>query len=439
MSQVVKFVHAYRQLGRPALSTDTSFSFASNTFLVAVSEAIQSLRDSKAGRFNELLINGQDTNPLTFDFSNPWSSIEFSFTLETSGTVPVFRNFEQLIARSKSLVRNQLPPHFYLIDDNILSSEKPIDQRVDALQTICKLIVYLADLAHFHDEKELSDEYKLVFMTEDAAKGERAITLYPYLDLELLSYEVGTELLDSLQGKNLDDNPNLLKERSIFRTSLIEHLSGPSGGKERFKTLITTWSRFRALYENNLSTYLSGFSFHKAKQEVAMAQLAIAEQMSKVVSDMSGKVLSVPVSLVAIIAISKAEGVLESSILVLGITIMAALLAETLAAQKLQFERVKHSRAMMFSAHQQRLHQYPQDLRDYLKQAIEGLNENETKLGRSLRTLRSIAWIPAIAAVALHGHLYQAELQDTLVKLYEAVKSPLSHMRCAVIAVIGFS
>jgi len=429
MSAVVDFALAYRQLGRPTTWKSNSLSFSSAAYSTVISEAIKKLRDSRTGQFAELVIDGYEVTPPNFDTSQSWNSLSFIFTLDASGTVPIFKSFEVLMDRSKSFVRDPLPPHFYLIDDDILSSEEPINKRVNTLQNVCKLIVLLADLAHYHDEKG-SDEYKLVFVTEDPVKGERAITLYPYLHQEFLSCEVGTELLDSLQGDNLDNNPHLLKERSIFRSSLIEYLAGYSDGKERFKALISTWTQFRALYENNLSTYLSGFSFHKAKQEVATAQLAIADQMSKVVGDMSGKILSVPISLVAIIAISKADGLLERTILVLGITLTSALLAETLAAQKLQYERVRHSRTMMFATHEQKLRQYPQDLRDFLSEAIKGLSSNETKLRRSLRTLRSICWVPALAAVTLHGYLYQADLQSSLSKLYLVILAALEYLHC---------
>lgn len=429
MSFVVEFVKAYRTLGRPAV-TGSSFTFSSAAYSTSLGDALNILKSSSAGRIDELLINGKETSPQAVDLSTPWSTIEFLYTLGTSGEVPIFINFEQLMARSKSYLRTPLPPHFYLVEGNVLSSEEPIDPRVKSLSSICKLIVYLADLAHFHDEKNSSDEYKLVFITDDPAKGERAITLYPYLDKELIQYDVGTELLDSLQAANLDGNPHLVKERSIFRATLIEHLVTQSDGKERFKLLLRTWKNFTELYEKNLSTYLSGFSFHKAKQEVATAQLTIADQISKVVSDISGKILSVPISLVATIAITKADGVLESSILVLGILVTAALIAEALAAQKLQYDRIRHSSEIMFSAHQLKINQYPEDLRTYLSDALDGLDRNEKKLQRTLYALRTTAWIPALLAISLHASSYQIELKASWDKILGIVTAALHYTPC---------
>jgi hypothetical protein len=409
MVDVSKFTEAYRLLGRPSLATANAFDFRASAFDPKINTAIEALIISKAGRFDELLIDGVDIDPSAFSSSSSWSTIEVAFILDTSGTVPIFKSFDQLMARSKSFVRTQIPTRFYIIEENILSSEEPLDNRIKTLHALCRLIVYLADLAHFHDEKESSDEYKLVFVAEDLAKGERAITLYPYLDRELLDFEISTELVDSLQMSNLNESPQLFKERSIFRATLIEYLAAQLGGKERFKFLISTWSQFLILYGNNLSTYLSGFSFHKAKQEVANAQLTIADQMSKVVSDISGKILGIPISLVVVIAISKAEGILESSILVLGILMTSALLAETLAAQKMQYERIKHSRIIMFTAHQQKAHQYPEDLRNYIKDSVEALTANERKLKRSLMVLRFLSWFPAIVATVLHFCIFRKE------------------------------
>ncbi|MBY8959161.1 hypothetical protein J1G18_17880 [Pseudomonas sp. MIS38] len=410
MSAVLEFVGAYRKLGCPRTWRSNTFTFECFEFDEVVSESITLLRDSKAGRMVEFVIDGYDFSLGKFTPATKWTSLNFTFTLDASGEVPVFKDLEDLMNRSKSFVRVPLPPHFYLVDDDILSSEEPIDERVKALQGICKLMMYLAELAHYHDGKEVSDDYKLVFVTDEANKEQKAITLNPYLDKELLSCEIGLDLLNSLQEHNVDSNPNLVKERSIFRSTLIEFLSGYSEGKERFRILVVNWAGFRALYENNLSVYLSGFSFHKAKQEVAVAQLTVADQMSKVVSDISGKILSVPISLVAVIALIKADGVLEQSILVLGITLTSALLAETLAAQKLQYERVRHSRIMMFSVHEKNILQYPKDLRVFLKEVIDGLSANESKLKKSLRTLRVISWLPAVVAITLHSLMYKVEL-----------------------------
>ena len=420
MSAVSEFVAAYRDLGCPASWKGSSFSFSTSSHSDVIGRAIEALFSSKAGRFSELVVDDYEINPDTFSRFVPWNSLQFTFTVDMSGAVPIFQSFEKLIDRTKSLSRGINISQFYIVEEDILSSDSPVDKRVIAIERMCELISLLSDLAHYHDSKG-GAEYKLVFMAENFDGGERAITVQPYFSLRFLSCEFDVAILNALHSENSNKAPQFLKERSIFRVSLIEYLSIFSGGKERFESLVLNWHQFIDTYENNLSTYLSGFSFHKAKQEVAAAQLSIADQLSKVVGDISGKILSVPVSLAAVIAISKADGVLESSLIVLGITLASALLGETLAAQKSQYERIKHSRTIIFNAHEQKIRQYPKDLQGFIKDATEGLRLNERRLGRSLQTLRFICWIPALVAITLHGFTYGSELERLFDSVLRAV------------------
>ncbi|MCF5403165.1 hypothetical protein GIV96_24560 [Pseudomonas syringae] len=134
--------------------------------------------------------------------------------------------------------------------------------------------------------------------------------------------------------------------------------------------------------------------------------------MSNVVSDISRKILCVTISLIAFIAISKDVNALVSTILVLEILIASALLAETLAAQKLQYDRIKHSRLILFSSHQQKLSQYPTDLRNYIDESVIALVANEAKLKRSIMMLRCLSWLPAMIATSVHAYIYRYELSE---------------------------
>jgi hypothetical protein len=200
--------------------------------------------------------------------------------------------------------------------------------------------------------------------------------------------------------------------------------------RERFKSLVLKWDEFLRLYNNNLDTYLSGFSFHKAKQEVGSAELNIADQLSKLISDISGKVLSIPISLVILIAIAKAENVFESTVLVLGVTLTSFIMAETIAAQSLQYKRICHSRMLLFSSHEKKIEIYPEDLRHYLRTAIRGLKKNERMLGRSLWALRCLAWIPAVAAASLHSFIYINELDASWRNVIVAARELFGRIFC---------
>lgn len=411
MASSVKFAKAYRTLGRPKLQTKSTFCFRAEKYSAEVCSALLELNESQAGRFDEVLVDHREIDIARLGFIDDWSVLEFTYKISSAGEADVYKNFDGMLTECKAIVRGEFPKELYLIDEDLCSEDDELaDIGLENLKSLCKLIICLADLAHYHDEKLKGEEYRLVFVEDDGAKGARTIILQPGIDKELLGYNVNCHLLEALLEQNFDKNPHIVKERSIFRASLIEFAKGQVDPRERFRLLVLNWGVFLKLYNNNLDTYLSGFSFHKAKQEVGSAELSIADQLSKLISDVSGKVLSIPISLLALIAIIKAGSSFESAVLVLGITLTSFIMAETISAQKMQFNRISHSRMLLFSAHEKKIEIYPEDLQKYLRSAIQGLKNNEKALSRSLLALRCLVWIPSVAAVTLHAFIYSDEL-----------------------------
>lgn len=431
MASSVRFAKAYRALGKPKLQTKSSFCFHAEQFNADVGPAVLELVASQTGRFDEFLIDGKEIDAATIDIPDVWSKLEFTYKLSSAGEADVYQGFQQLLIECKAIARGKLPKEIYLIDEDVCSQgEEFLDSRLGNLNSICQLIMCLADLAHYHDEKLRGEEYKLIFVEDDGAKGAKTIALQPNIDLGLLKCSVNSNLITALLESNFDKNPHLVKERSIFRASLVEFSKESIDARERFTLLVLKWDEFLRLYNNNLDTYLSGFSFHKAKQEVGSAELSIADQLSKLISDISGKVLSIPISLIVLIAIAKAENVFESTVLVLGVTLTSFIMAETIAAQRLQYKRICHSRMLLFSSHEKKIEIYPEDLRLYLRSAIRGLKKNERMLGRSLWALRFLAWIPAMAAVSLHSFIYMNELDASWRNIMVAAQELFGKVFC---------
>lgn len=423
MASSAKFAKAYRALGKPKMQSKSSFCFRAEQFSAEVGPAVLELIASQVGRFDEVLVDGKEIDAANFDMPEVWEEFEFTYKLSRAGEANVYQSVQQLLAECKAIARGKLPEEIYLIDEDVCSQRgEVLDPRLANLSSICQLIICLADLAHYHDEKLRGEEYRLIFVEDDGAKGSKTIALQPHIDLDLLKYSVNSNLLTALLESNFDKNPHLVKERSIFRASLVEFSKDSIDARERFQFLVLRWTEFLRLYNNNLDTYLSGFSFHKAKQEVGSAELSIADQLSKLISDISGKVLSIPISLVVLIAIAKAENVFESTVLVLGVTLTSFIMAETISAQRLQYRRISHSRMLLFSSHEKKIEIYPEDLKEYLRSAILGLKKNERMLGRSLWTLRFLAWIPAIAAISLHSFIYIDELDASWRNIMVAAK-----------------
>ncbi|MCT7041785.1 hypothetical protein M1717_26490, partial [Salmonella enterica subsp. enterica serovar Pomona] len=72
-------------------------------------------------------------------------------------------------------------------------------------------------------------------------------------------------------------------------------------------------------YDNNLSVYLSGFNFHKARKDVAAAELDFSEKTAKTISDLTAKILTIPLSLLAAIGIWKLSALTEQLVVASGV------------------------------------------------------------------------------------------------------------------------
>lgn len=66
MASSVMFATAYRLLGRPKLQTRSSFSFRAGSYTQELASVIATLRVSQVGRFDEILVDGKEIQPVDF-------------------------------------------------------------------------------------------------------------------------------------------------------------------------------------------------------------------------------------------------------------------------------------------------------------------------------------------------------------------------------------
>lgn len=118
--------------------------------------------------------------------------------------------------------------------------------------------------------------------------------------------------------------------------------------KYDFENLICHWDKFVKLFENNLSTYMSGFSFHKARKEIAKSEAEFAEKISKLITDLTTKVLSIPVSLLASFGIIKLTSRSEMLLVLLGVLLSSLILHMVLLNQDKQLKHICHAKDIAF-------------------------------------------------------------------------------------------
>lgn len=360
--------------------------------------AVREVYEYYPGSFRELLVNDDEVlRPEQIDLTG--TSVEFTFSLPVGSDVRFYDDIRDLVDNSGGVCKGLLPEEFYIIEIDYCSGETNPPEQLKTLISVCETIKFLSAIAHYHDQKSVSDSHKLVFINPEGKSDKPAIVLetkiaYQLLDIAPIDYSI----LQDLAKNDSKIDPHYVAKKGVFWSSLAEFSRQAPKPDNAFFNLIKNWNEFLDLFQNNLETYLSGFAFHKAKREVAEAELDLASQFSKIISDITGKLLAIPVSLAALVAIGRTDNTFEQIIICIGLLVSALLIVGAVDNQQRQLGRISHAKEVVMNSFMGKQTSYPQDLQTAISSMVDNLASNERNLKWTLCFFRCMAWFPVISA-----------------------------------------
>ena len=350
------------------------------------------------GRLDELVVDGQlvlggDNLPAAGDHAT------FLYTTSTHGDARFFGAAAEL-ADYRALGRGSFPDHFYLIEEDYQHGEDETQpDTVRNLEDLTRFVTALAELAETRYETEGTGAWTLVFRTKDGLG-----LLETRFGEELLSVRVPSAAWEVVNGlRTGSDGIHEKEKRWMFRATMCEFLKDGV----TFCDFVERGAKWAKAYENDLQTYLSGFSFEEVKRKIAEEHTRFTEQLSTILGDITVKVLGLPLSVAfAVILKTHAAGV---PWWILGILLVAVAFAvERLAAyyQRLVarveqnidvvFARVKGSGSVV----------YPDELNVNVGDVVKSL-ENETKKLRTMLCIyRVAAWVAPLIGVVITSYYW---------------------------------
>lgn len=394
-------VELYRAAGKPAvsgvyLSLQIPFTF-NNELLIKDFLTLPQV--------SNYLIEDEcnvDNHPMQgFTLPSEWKNVELSLKLPRD-SVHRFHNSINDLITFLSIRNGEFPTDFYILDLDYHSIDESPPLLIKKLENLCKLINSISKLAHYHDKKATDGEPRLVFIMGAEGRSKSAV-LQPTITSEMLSYnDVDSNVVEQLMEDNaVNDVNHHVEKRGIFRNTLVEYVGE---NNYNFQQLIEHWTDFRLAYDNNLSVYLSGFNFHKARKDVAAAELEFAEKTSKTISELTTKILAIPLSLLAALGIWKLDDLIEQSVIMAGVVFTSIIVNLIISSQQKQLGRITHAKDMVFSPFTLKLKKYPTDLQSDISKAISELKKNETFSLRILISFYILCWIPTIVGITIIGY-----------------------------------
>lgn len=394
-------VRFYRKLAANAAICNSVLTATAPIDLELVRLISEIKNDSSLGRFRDIEIDGEDYTDESLDISvEGFNSIRIEFLLSTGNPSRFYSNFDEFVSNNSSLNRGAIPEEFYLITEDCFSGD---DENVylKAISNFSQFVICLSELAHYHDSKSSDNVFKLVFIHPEDGGGKKAVEIKFNADSEvvMLAKDIDISLLHSLCMYDQKTDMHYYEKLNIFAVSLIDEISREGDNDNKFFYLVKNWSCFLEAFDKNISTYMSGFAFHKAKRDVAEAEINLTEKLSKLISDITTRVLSIPLSFAAIIALLKAESFWQSFFIVIGILIASIIISQLVDNQQRQLRRVSSSIDMIVNAFVGKQDEYPADLKVYLEDMKTELGVYESKVKNTLRFFRALSWLPVLVAV----------------------------------------
>lgn len=326
--------------------------------------------------------------------------IEFDFRLPSNEAGRFFDSVEELIRLNSSINRGVFPNNIFIVNENWSDVDGTDLEKIKEIKRVCRLVKLLADLAVGVDKESNPDCYNLFFaLPPDGARLPRTFLLSTLIEPDVLQYEIHhLNLLEEILNKKNENKAHLTERKLMFRLAVADIVERFEHEANVFTAIVREWKSVLSLYRTNLQTYVYGFSFEKVRREVAQAEIDYGSKLSSVLGDIAGKLLALPLSLAALIALDKAESGLEQFIIFLGMVLVSSVLLAILHNQQLQVDRLLHSFNVVFDEFKSKIATYPQKLQKLLNITINQVDRQGLALTRTFRFLQFLSFIPALGA-----------------------------------------
>lgn len=390
---VVKF---YREVNRPAIP-ENEFSGR----IAASAENIQRLKSSLDPHRVESAAQGSEDLVDQMELlQTNGAPIDIRIRLGSRAVDKWYKNAINLLLSCASLKKGVFPTSFYLIDEDICYPEEshPI---IDELKKFCEFINVLLKLAHYHDTKNSNTEITTVVFVASISEISKPLLLDIHTSQEMIEcVPQDFSFMSYLISDEAKLDPHYHEKLHVFSSTLLEFINPDEVPTDAFSKLVRSWDKFVEIYQNNLSTYLSGFTFHKAKREVAQAEIDIANQLSNIISDITNKILTVPVSLAAIIPLFNYNfNFFECAILILGLLITSIIISGSIDNQKSRLDSIEESKILVLQSIDGKKEQYPKELSISIEKMKDRLRKCFSNSRKWLMCYRILSWTPVVVAM----------------------------------------
>lgn len=407
-----KIVNLYRLAGRPPIhESEFSYSGVANENLKTCIQEVERL-SIKYGHFEE-------------EPKEKGGKTEFSFRIAANGTTGFFSDFVELVQLSRALGKGQKPEDFYIIKEDWATSDSESHPKNQKLATALEIIDCLSTLATTKDNSSSNTNYTLFFSAPgEKEKSLRSFSISTSITEDIFNYEIRhAKLLKLLTSETAEHKINMEERKLIFCAAIIESVPHNIKRHLSIMDIFKHWDTILEKYWLNLQVFVHGFSFAKIREDLAKAELEYGAKLSTTFSDIAGKLLALPVSLIGLVALEKSTTAIEAGSAIVGLLIVSIVAAATLYNQELNIERIKSGINIVFDQFDKNSLIHRREVRELFKKSKQDLAKQQKFLTRTLLTLKIICSIPIAGALWVSYYKWKEQIDP----VFAIIIGALSH------------
>jgi hypothetical protein len=382
-----KVVELYRALGKPPLE-NASFLVAGDFSQATISliEEVDRL-PSQYGYFEEKEIVG--------------NHVEVEFKLPESESGRFHASVDEFIKTTPSLNFGEVPKQFYICEQNYYSGDGAVvPEIIQSLLELCRFVRALTLLAaEYRQGSEISGKNRLFFVVAaDGKSPAKTLVITVNIEERLLTFPLPhVKLLEVMLSEEMKNEIHTEERRAIMRLAIADTLATVEEKNEMFSFLVGHWREVLSKYHHNVLAFVNQYSFEKVRKEIATAEIDHATKLSAVLGDIAGKLLALPVSFAALVALRRASTTEEFWIIFGGLVAVSIIFVGVLLNQWLQVRRLRSSFDIIFGQYDES--NFPKKLRVPIRTARENIGRQYRILATTFIVFAGLAFAPTIGAV----------------------------------------
>jgi len=287
-------------------------------------------------------------------------NVSIEFTVSASYFYDDFNHF----LNNNSNIRN-IPDAYYLSNINYFYPEDPTNEQVEYYEKYVKFIKFLENLSDY------CSNLNLIFISR-----EKLNVTIKYSESDLYRLEsLDTLICDfSQEEKDLDQKRILLKRVIVSMLKNIDEQSRFIELCQKFEIMVTR-------YRDNYYLFLEDIDIDTILNDVRKKKVEYLASIAKVYSDMQGKLLTIPITLIPLTQTK--NDCLSNAIILVGIIIYVILMLSYVLSQWL----------IIVEVHKDKEQYYSQLESKYNKAFCENFKNILDSINKRYYSIRSVVWI----------------------------------------------